>query len=190
MVENRLLSFGASNTNLYWFDESLRQFLLLFYFRCWKWSSSATILHVVITIYKTFNQKIFAITFLFAIWRFPFNTKSVYGYLVACFLEFIMVYYLSLFATCVTCFAIGTCLMLISLTKDVKCVMKTLNSNGCTKAKHWKMFSQFIDLIELHSNAKRLSTFDRLISSSFYYLKIVLILGSLQNIWKYIHQLS
>lgn len=93
--------------------------------------------------------------FFCVVYRFPFDVKNPLGYTIAVALEYIFIVNLMLPVLCLVSFALETCLVLISLTKDVKCDVNRLNEN--VKDNQLEILKQFSQLIEIHSDANELS---------------------------------
>lgn len=53
--------------------------------------------------------------------------------------------------------AIGPSLVLISMTKDLKHSLHTLDNSTMTKEHHLEIIHQFNDFVQFHANAKELS---------------------------------
>lgn len=97
----------------------------------------------------------FSSCFKFAL-RFPFDTNNLTGYLIAVIAEYFFTLNLELFIMCIMIIAIGSCLILISLTKDMKCGLNALNESA-VETESESQIQLFNELIEFHSNAKQLS---------------------------------
>lgn len=90
--------------------------------------------------------------------RFPFDTKNPIGFTIASAIEYFMCVNLTFFVMCIMVVAIGPSLALISITKDMKCCLKSLDNCARTKENHIKIIRQFNEFIQFHSNAKQLSS--------------------------------
>lgn len=88
-------------------------------------------------------------------YRFPFEVKNPCGYTIAVTLEYIFTINVLFIVLCLLSFAFGTCLTLISLAKDIKYEMHSLNENASAKDGQLKIVKQFSELIDIHSDAKQ-----------------------------------
>lgn len=91
--------------------------------------------------------------------RFPFDTKNLTGFLIAVVIEYIFLLNLNFLMTSFMSIAIGPNLILISITQDLKCSLKTLNRNARVNKNETEITQQFNQIIQLHSNAKQLSQY-------------------------------
>lgn len=90
------------------------------------------------------------------IYRFPFDTNSPNEYLIAFIFQYMMVLVAAFISLGVITISIGTSLMLVSIIKDLKADLRSLNENA-KKGNRLQIFKQLFKFIELHSNAKQLS---------------------------------
>lgn len=93
--------------------------------------------------------------------RLPFDWRNPLGYTIAFIFQFILSMDLLITILSLTIYAIGTCLILMSLAEDIKCDLNSVKMNARHK-KHsgnrLQMFVEFSHLIQFHSSSKQLST--------------------------------
>ena len=90
---------------------------------------------------------------------FPFDWKNPTGYSVAVVIQTIFLYNVLLNAKCLSIFIIGTCLMLISLTKDIKYDLHSITYHRqIFHGNQLKTERKFYELIQFFSNARQLSS--------------------------------
>lgn len=88
--------------------------------------------------------------------RFPFDTKSPVGYVIAIILQYIYARYSCIFAGCILSFAIGAFLFALTMIKDIKCCLESVN--GSIKIKDYQLILiRFINFLKYFSDAKLLS---------------------------------
>lgn len=75
-------------------------------------------------------------------------------------IQYMMVWSCSITGMCSIYFIGGTCLMLISMTKDLKRELQSINKMAITKKNRSKIFKEVNKFIKLHSNVKQFSKFD------------------------------
>lgn len=91
--------------------------------------------------------------------RFPFDTKNLIGYLVAIFIQYILLFNVMVSLKCLAIFGIGTCFMLFPLTKDIKNDLKAINRNARHKKKRLKTIDQLTQFVQFHSKLMQLSKY-------------------------------
>lgn len=94
--------------------------------------------------------------------RFPFDTKNLVGYLIAVIVEYLSAVNIEFFVMCVMIITNGPCLILISITKDMICSLRSLDKTASMKKKTeanqpGNIILQFNDFIQFHAEAKRSS---------------------------------
>lgn len=94
--------------------------------------------------------------------RFPFDTNNLIAYLVAFIVEYILIGYEYLLASCILALGIGVYGFVISLTKDIQRILYLINGkiqeNQADQLNELKiLFSEFSDF---HGAAKQLSISD------------------------------
>lgn len=95
--------------------------------------------------------------------RFPFDTNNLIGYLIAVIAEYFFTLNLELFIMSIMIIAIGSCVILISLAKDMQCGLNALNDSAMETEDESEDKAQLLnELIEFHANAKQLSESDAL----------------------------
>lgn len=93
--------------------------------------------------------------------RFPFDWQNPTGYAMAVLIQITFLFIVMLNAKCLSTFIIGTCLMLISLTKDIKYELYTVDRHRKkVKRNRWQIERQFFELIPFSSNVRQLSEYD------------------------------
>lgn len=89
--------------------------------------------------------------------RFPFEVQNPIGYSIAVCLEYLFTLNLELLTMSIMVIAIGPCLILISMTKDLKYNLHILDISARLKEDPVKIVRDFSEFIQLHSDAKQLS---------------------------------
>lgn len=89
--------------------------------------------------------------------RLPFDWKTPKGYVISFIFQFILTINLLYSVLCLTILAIGTCLILISLAKDIQCYLNLIKMNARDKRNRRKISKKFTHFIRFHSNSKQLS---------------------------------
>lgn len=97
--------------------------------------------------------------FTLSVRRIPFDWKTPQGYLIVFIDQCAACYFLCLSCTSIMCFAIGTCMMITSILRDIANDLSLLNEPIIFNARRNKMAQQFYDIIQLHCDAKQLSDF-------------------------------
>lgn len=92
-------------------------------------------------------------------WRFPFDWNNPIGYVVALFIEYITVVAATVIALAIVTPIIASCIMIISLTKEVKYSVREIRKCVASKENRLKVNDLFPGLIEFHSDAIRVSEF-------------------------------
>lgn len=72
-------------------------------------------------------------------------------------LEYIFIFNAAFTGIAFVVFAIGACLMSISLTEDLKCDLESLNKYTISKNDRIGIFTHFCQFVQFHSDAKQLS---------------------------------
>lgn len=97
--------------------------------------------------------------FTLSVRRIPFDWKTPQGYLIVFIDQCAACYFLCLSCTSIMCFAIGTCMMITSILRDIANDLSLLNEPIIFNARRNKIAQQFYDIIQLHCDAKQLSDF-------------------------------
>lgn len=74
-------------------------------------------------------------------------------------LQYIFIFNAAYTSICFVVCAIGTAVMLMALTEDLKYEMHTLDESIKTKEKHSEIFRRFCQFVQFHSDGKQLSNF-------------------------------
>lgn len=90
-------------------------------------------------------------------WSFLFDWKNPTGYLIAFLVQYISVFCIANAATCYTAVISGSCWIFISMAKDIKQNLNAINEIGKFNKDRSVFLDRLSQLIELHSQAKRLS---------------------------------
>lgn len=90
------------------------------------------------------------------LWRYPFDWRNPYGYLVAFSLQYALMSFGIKHATCHTGFIGGSCWMLISFTEDLKNELNTLNTTIGKKGQ-LNAYKEFSEFLQYHAMAKQFS---------------------------------
>lgn len=88
---------------------------------------------------------------------FPFDTKNPKGFLMAAFIQYILLINVLLAGKCLVIFVFGTCLMLFPLAKDVKHHLQAINDNTKCKRNRSRIIKEFSQFAQLHSKSIQLS---------------------------------
>lgn len=67
--------------------------------------------------------------------RFPFDPNNPFGYLIAVIIEYIILSYEFLMNACFLGLLTGTFWVVISVTKDIQCILHSINGKAKAKAK-------------------------------------------------------
>lgn len=86
---------------------------------------------------------------------YPFDWKNPMGYLVVVIMQYIVTLIILCGVMRLLIFQIETFLMVISMTKDIKYSLHSINKKA--KANRTGIVKKFTDIIQFHSNAKQLS---------------------------------
>lgn len=89
--------------------------------------------------------------------RFPFDRKNPIGYLAAVSLQFIMSTYGFALVANMSCFGIGCYFFALTLTDDLKNILKSINKISKIKKKRSEIAAKLTEFIKIHSMAKQLS---------------------------------
>lgn len=98
--------------------------------------------------------------------RFPFDTKSPFGYLFGIFLQYNLVMYAFCIVACSVSVGISSYFLVILAIRDMKNLLRAINKQTRIKSDHSKMSTQFIEFIEMHSIMKQFSKLDCSVSYS------------------------
>lgn len=100
-------------------------------------------------------------SFRFEISRLPFDWQNPVGYSIAIGLLYIFIFNASFAAICIIVFAIGICVVLISLTEDITEDLENLNESARKiKKNRSEIVKEFIRIVQIHSNSMQLSDFN------------------------------
>lgn len=91
------------------------------------------------------------------IWRLPFDFKTPMKYLVAIVIQSATVYNTAVMSICPVTFSIGTSFMFISLTKDIRRDLCSINESLKMQFNRSIITRQFVDFIRFHSDLIQLS---------------------------------
>lgn len=89
----------------------------------------------------------------------PFDWKTPIGYLVMLVYQLFMLIFICVNCSCILCFIIGVCLVLMLVVKDIE---RDFNiQNVCENANddQMKLRKKFYNVIQFHSNTKQFSRF-------------------------------
>lgn len=92
--------------------------------------------------------------------RFPFDTKYPFGYLIGIFIQYILVMYASFIMACSASIGIGSYLLVILAVKDMKHILRAINKQTKIKSEQSKISELFTEFIGLHSVMKQFSKLD------------------------------
>lgn len=93
--------------------------------------------------------------------RLPFDWQNPVGYSIAIGLLYIFIFNASFAAICIIVFAIGICVILISLTEDITEDLENLNESARKiKKNRSEIVKEFIRIVQIHSNSMQLSDFN------------------------------
>lgn len=87
--------------------------------------------------------------------RFPFDWKNPTGFLVAIFIQYILVVSVMISLKCLVIFEIGLCFMLFPMTKDIKCNLNAINARP--KKNRSKIDEKFPQVVQFHCKLIQLS---------------------------------
>lgn len=109
-------------------------------------------------VYTYSMHDVFHLNFIFVQfnddWRYPFDWKNPFGYLIATALEYLGILVASFTMASVVHFHIGADIMLFSLTKDVNHELMRMNEKARAAEDRRELINE---LIPFHSNATELS---------------------------------
>lgn len=88
------------------------------------------------------------------IW-YPFDWRNPIGYLIVVIIQYFVILIILYGVMCLLIFQIETLSMVISMTKDIKHSLYSINKMA--KASRISIEQPFADIIKFHSNAKQLS---------------------------------
>lgn len=114
---------------------------------------------VILSAVKWINK--FSPFFLLCLFhRFPFNYRNPIGYLFAFALQYIALMNLFFYVCCMACIGIGFFMFIISIAKDIKNNLKSINeqlTKSMAEDKISEISKQFSKTIQFHADAKQLS---------------------------------
>lgn len=90
-------------------------------------------------------------------YRFPFDWKNPWGYLIAVGIQYIGHGYILLVTACVLIYGIGGYMLSIALSKSIKVNLYSINQNAGDENHRKYLMEQFIEFFECHSRMKQLS---------------------------------
>lgn len=105
--------------------------------------------------------------------RFPFNWENPIGFSIAFILVFIIQLNFTFFMVVGLSYGIGTYILIMSLTKDIKNDLIAFNIMAKSKSKPTELFKQLFDTIQFHGAVKRCIKYNRI-----EYLVYVLVLST------------
>lgn len=88
--------------------------------------------------------------------RFPFNWRHPFLYLIAFSIEYMVLNYVCMFSATLICFMIKTLYLLITLVKDIEASFAAINKIELCR---WTAFKRLSESIQLYSEANRLNKF-------------------------------
>lgn len=89
--------------------------------------------------------------------RWPIEWKNPLGYLPAFAQQYLSAMCIAHLAICTTAFITGSCWLLISVIEDIKIGFQTLDRNVKLGTNQLELLIQFVELLELHADAKQFS---------------------------------
>lgn len=89
--------------------------------------------------------------------RLPFDWSNPIGYSFAMALQYVFIFNAAFTSICFVAFAIGTSLLLMTLTEDLKCDLNSLDKSIKLKENRVEIFKRFCQFVQFHSDAKQLS---------------------------------
>lgn len=89
-------------------------------------------------------------------WRFPFDTNSPFGYVIAIILQYIYASYSFIFGGCILSFAVGAFLFALTMVNDIKCCLESVDESVKTKD-HQLILMRYVNFLQYFSDAKQLS---------------------------------
>lgn len=89
--------------------------------------------------------------------RFPFDWKDPFGYVVATMHVYITFTFLLFFISIIASFGIGCFLLGITTTNEIKTVFIIANEKLRLESEHSLAFERFTELVEWHAMVKQLS---------------------------------
>lgn len=93
------------------------------------------------------------------LFRFPFDHKNPFGFSLAAIITYLLAVFAINFLANIVSIAIGTNLLLISITKDIKSILKKIHHDGDTPMNHLEIINQIVQYVQLHTDVKELSCF-------------------------------
>lgn len=96
-------------------------------------------------------------SFWFQIYRFPFDWKTLNGYLGAISFQYVMTWYFVFLNACIIFFSFGSIFTLITFTKDIIACLKSFNESVKNNENRLQSSEQLFACIRFHSAAKQLS---------------------------------
>lgn len=127
---------------------------------CWRLSHVISLL-VCLKFGRGERENINWITIYFQIrcLRFPFSWQSFsIEYFIAFFFEYAVFHFVLQTASCLLCFMIGCCLMLMAMIKDFKQELNSFDECYKVDQNQIQLEEKFKDAIQIHADAKQLST--------------------------------
>lgn len=103
-----------------------------------------------------FRKNLFSLLFK-SIKRLPFDWRNPKGFLLANFVQFILVTAVMITIKCLAIFGLGTCSMLFPLTKDMKNILKTIDDHAQRRKNQSKIGKQFSRIVRFHCKLIQLS---------------------------------
>lgn len=89
--------------------------------------------------------------------RFPFDTQTSVGYIVAVVIQCIMISMVFLFVANMAALAFGAIIFLIATVKDLRATLKLIKKMGKHRDKDAKMMVSIVHFIDLHADVRELS---------------------------------
>lgn len=95
--------------------------------------------------------------FVFHFQRYPFDSKTPTGFLVAYFLESIVASHVVIIVTVLTSFGVNTYIFSIAMTNYLKGFLRHISKDAKIEKNRLATAKEFTDFIEFQSEAKQLS---------------------------------
>lgn len=89
----------------------------------------------------------------------PFEWRNPIGFTVAICFEYVLITYVCFTAMTTVSIGIAFYLHEISLTKDLKSILRLIDENAKIRKNRRILYTQFIEFVDLHSATKQLSAF-------------------------------
>lgn len=90
------------------------------------------------------------------LFRFPFNTQTKIGFIVAVILQLIGAMCIFSFVAIATALGFEAIILFMAIIKDLKDNLKLINKMGKRHHKHAKMMESMIKFLHLHADVKEL----------------------------------